>query len=72
MADCEDLGSREIEVSEGVWKGRVDGSGGRWSELSFGHGRVASLKRRPLQTQARQWNGTTTRYIGASNMKTSQ
>lgn len=43
------------EDFNGGWNGKVDGSGG-----SVGQGRVASLKCRPLQTRAGQWNEATT------------
>jgi hypothetical protein len=36
---------------EGAWNGRVDGSAGWWSTLTVGNGKVASSKRRPLQTR---------------------
>jgi hypothetical protein len=62
MGECEAFGNPESAGFDGAWNGRVEGSGGGWSTSSFGQGRVASLKRRPLQTQAGQWNGTKTTF----------
>jgi hypothetical protein len=47
----------------GAWNGKVDGSGGGRSVSTCGQGRVASLKRRPLQTRAGQWNGPKTTAV---------
>jgi hypothetical protein len=48
----------------GAWNGNVDGSCGCWAS-GGGNGKVASLKRRPLQTQECQWNGTRTIWQSA-------
>jgi hypothetical protein len=45
--DGDDLAKAGLE---GAWNGRVDGSAGWWSMLTVGYGKVASSKRRPLQT----------------------
>jgi hypothetical protein len=48
MGDGDDLVKADLR---GGWNGRVDGSAGWRSMLTAGHGKVASSKRRPLQTR---------------------